>query len=60
MLIPSLTSVVGFDNDDIYFTSTGVKIIRNWNGINASGQKYVFAAWAATPFKFANATAIKG
>jgi hypothetical protein len=60
MLIPSLTSVVGFDNDDLYFTSTGVKIIRNWNGINASGQKYVFAAWAATPFKFANATAIKG
>jgi len=39
----------------IDFTSNGLKLRGNGADINASGGTYIFAAFAETPFKYANA-----
>jgi hypothetical protein len=37
------------------FTSNGFKLRATWGSINASGQTFIYLAFAETPFKYANA-----
>ena len=40
---------------DIDFLSNGFKVNDNQDDINASGETYIYLAFAETPFKYSNA-----
>ena len=42
-------------SDGIDFCATGFKLRASNNGSNGADLKYVFMAWAATPFKYSTA-----
>jgi hypothetical protein len=54
-LYANLTNAELGSQTDLDLLSNGVKIRRNDTPFNASGGTYIFAAFAETPFKYANA-----
>lgn len=54
-LFPDLAQAEGSGGMQCDFTSSGFKIRSGGPGVNASGNNYIFLAFAEAPFKYANA-----
>ena len=55
VLLPNDSGAEGGANNEVDFLSSGFKIRTSWNGMNGSGDNYIYLAFAETPFKNSNA-----
>jgi len=55
VLLPSESDAEGGADNEVDFLSNGFKLRTSWNGMNGSGDTYIFIAFAETPFKYSNA-----
>ena len=54
-LFPNTSAAEDANNEGVDFLSNGFKIRNSGSGCNASGETYIYAAFAENPFKYANA-----
>ena len=55
VLSPNSSGAEGGANNEVDFVSNGFKIRTSWDGMNNSGENYIYIAFASVPFKFSNA-----
>ena len=54
-IYPNLSNAEDNSSVDLDFVSNGIKLRNSGSGVNASGDTYIYACFAESPFKYANA-----